>query len=819
MKSILLLLCLACFSVVSAKTYYVATDGNNGNPGTIAAPWLTWYYGFSQLAAGDTLYIRGGTYMLSVPLNLTASVGGQGTVSDPIIVINYPDETPILDCDDLDASSGFGIERKSYWKFIGLHVIHVYQDGQPVKVNAIGVAYCNQVHLINCSAHDNGGSGFVFNANDTIYVRNCDSYNNCDSLGQPGGALGGKADGFQMFDYLSGQADTASWSMYYFYRCRAWNNSDDGWDFLRNTKAVVDSCWAIFNGYPLDGSGQGMKAGLPVYDPPVNQYVFTNNVSVYNKSGGFRDNCNNQLFHIASKWYNNTAAFNFGPGFSSSTHPSTANWNINILRNNLFHGNTTPYAIEDISKFTHDHNSFDIPIAVSDLDFLSVDSTGITGARGPEGELPDIDFLKLAPGSGLIDVGIVINGLPFNGTAPDLGCYESASVISTPEIPNYINSVIENATPSRLEITYNLTLANIVPAASFFAVRVNSVARTVSSVLISGTKVLLTLSSPVVYGDVVTIAYTKPATNPLQTSSGGQAESFTSHQVANNCLAPDVNQSPTVSLSSPTKSTSFIAPATITIDAVASDPDGTIIMVEFFQGSLKLGERTTNPYSYTWKEVKEGTYSITAVATDNKNSKTTSAAVSVVVEKSTAVVNQLPVIYITSSSDKNKYTKKDKIVIEAVASDPDGYITKVEIKNGNITLAEMTTAPYIYTWEVNDTGTFLITAIATDNLGARSTSSSFEVFVDLIYDANNLIINLYPNPNDGHFTIDLNSGLSNPSNKITIFSLTGKTVYEDIITELECSREINLSHMPAGSYVLMVSSSNRILSTNKYIKK
>ena len=103
--------------------------------------------------------------------------------------------------------------------------------------------------------------------------------------------------------------------------------------------------------------------------------------------------------------------------------------------------------------------------------------------------------------------------------------------------PVYVSSVIENATPSRLEMTYNLTLANIVPAASAFSVMVNSSARTVSSVAISGTKVLLTLASPVVYGDVVTVAYTKPATNPLQTASGGQAASFTAQTVTNNVAA------------------------------------------------------------------------------------------------------------------------------------------------------------------------------------------------------------------------------------------------------------------------------------------
>ena len=103
-----------------------------------------------------------------------------------------------------------------------------------------------------------------------------------------------------------------------------------------------------------------------------------------------------------------------------------------------------------------------------------------------------------------------------------------------PVDPVYISSVIENATPSILEITYDLTLANVAPPASAYTVMVNSVARTVSSVAVSGTKVLLSLASPIVYGNVITVAYTKPATNPLQTVSGGQAATFTSKTVTNN---------------------------------------------------------------------------------------------------------------------------------------------------------------------------------------------------------------------------------------------------------------------------------------------
>lgn len=120
-----------------------------------------------------------------------------------------------------------------------------------------------------------------------------------------------------------------------------------------------------------------------------------------------------------------------------------------------------------------------------------------------------------------------------------------------PTIPLNVSSAIENATPSIIEMTYNLSLANVVPAASAFSVHVNSAARSVSSVSISGSKVLLTLSSPVTFGNTVTVAYTKPSTNPLQTSAGGQAASLTSQTVTNRVAAPPVVVSPPVVVTSP----------------------------------------------------------------------------------------------------------------------------------------------------------------------------------------------------------------------------------------------------------------------------
>ncbi len=87
------------------------------------------------------------------------------------------------------------------------------------------------------------------------------------------------------------------------------------------------------------------------------------------------------------------------------------------------------------------------------------------------------------------------------------------------------------------------------------------------------------------------------------------------------------NQPPTCSITSPATGTSYTAPATVTINASASDPDGSITKVEFFQGSTKLGEDSSSPYSFTWSGVPGGSYTLTAKATDNSGAATTSSPV------------------------------------------------------------------------------------------------------------------------------------------------------------------------------------------------
>ena len=67
-------------------------------------------------------------------------------------------------------------------------------------------------------------------------------------------------------------------------------------------------------------------------------------------------------------------------------------------------------------------------------------------------------------------------------------------------------------------------------------------------------------------------------------------------------------------------------PASITINAAASDSDGTITRVDFYAGGTLLGSDTSSPYSFNWTGVAAGTYSLTAVARDDDGASTTSAA-------------------------------------------------------------------------------------------------------------------------------------------------------------------------------------------------
>ncbi|MFL5731214.1 MAG: Ig-like domain-containing protein [Cytophagaceae bacterium] len=192
---------------------------------------------------------------------------------------------------------------------------------------------------------------------------------------------------------------------------------------------------------------------------------------------------------------------------------------------------------------------------------------------------------------------------------------------------------------------------------------------------------------------------------------------------------PPANQAPSVSISAPANGASFTAPASVTITANASDADGTVSKVDFYNGATLLGTDLTAPYSFVWTNVAAGSYTLTAKATDNANAVTTSAAVSIIVSNTPPPANQAPAASITSPANGANFTAPASIVINASASDADGTVSKVDFYNGATLLGTDVSAPYSFTISGAAAGSYSLKAVATDNAGATGSSAVVTVTV------------------------------------------------------------------------------------------
>ncbi|SMB92714.1 hypothetical protein SAMN00120144_3658 [Hymenobacter roseosalivarius DSM 11622] len=106
--------------------------------------------------------------------------------------------------------------------------------------------------------------------------------------------------------------------------------------------------------------------------------------------------------------------------------------------------------------------------------------------------------------------------------------------------------------------------------------------------------------------------------------------------------APAPNVAPSIALTAPTSSLTLTVGQSQLLTATASDADGSVQKVEFFQGSAKLGEVTAAPYQLNWTASTAGSFALTARATDNAGAATTTAAVSITVNPAPAAPAPAP---------------------------------------------------------------------------------------------------------------------------------------------------------------------------------
>ena len=434
---------------VVPNAYYVATNGNDSNPGTFSQPWATWQHALDVATAGDTVYIMGGVYypanrLISGAYNGAVRLNRSGTASNYIKIWAYPGQTPILDGRDVVGNArhyGLNFEDCSYYHLKGLTIRNFTEYGKvrncPI---AVGVRLFRSSHFIieRMVVHDCGDGFSSSGLSDYNHYIDCDAYNCYDYTD-----AGGYANGFTLTSYQAGAPCHLTLT-----RCRAWGNSDDGFDFFasdgsyRGGYITLDTCWAFKNGWGPggNGNGSGIKLGKVFGRESGIQRTVINCLCFENRLIGFDESMDDGAF-VDVNMYNNTSYGNGSQGFLFNF---TYRSGTVTFRNNVSYNNARPDAFRS-SGIVHDHNSWDIPLSLSNSDFKSLSSVGMDAPR-VNGALPVLDFLKPSSSSKLLRAGVNV-GLTYDGagnrwnTPPAIGAYEFVTV--APEPPS------RTPTPSR----------------------------------------------------------------------------------------------------------------------------------------------------------------------------------------------------------------------------------------------------------------------------------------------------------------------------------------------------------------------------------
>ncbi len=444
---------------------WCAPDGNDATAdGSENAPFYSLQKAADIVEPGDTIYMKAGTYVYNARININAI----GSAEKPIALYAYQGRA-VLDFSGMPYHAHSdnpyqGIRLcGSYWHFFGIDITNASDNGMLIErnkpaggtstdvMNATEQAHHNIIE--QCNFYRNGDTGLQMK-NLAAYnkVINCDAYLNCDE-GQ------GDADGFAP-KISVGDGN-------YFYGCRAYLNSDDGWDvffkkdggFGDNMTIIMENCISYKNGF-LDentiagnGNGNGFKCGS---DQGAMNVYMNRCLAVCNKAKGFdqnhnagdiiMNNCTGMtLTSIGSKAYSYRIYENIAAGHTVALTNCIA-INDNAATDKIDKNTGLPKIGED-GKYG-DYGRFQIDSTLAGMvlktnefryaaptEFIDVTNhASLMAPRNADGSLPETTFAHLKEGSALIDRGtnveaqdyrgIAVGGIDYQGSAPDLGAYE-----------------------------------------------------------------------------------------------------------------------------------------------------------------------------------------------------------------------------------------------------------------------------------------------------------------------------------------------------------------------------------------------------------
>lgn len=512
--------------MLTAKTYYAKPNGTGDGSSYDKAGEFTTLV--KSLSAGDKLYCLGGQYDYSSTIGISVS----GTSSQYVNIWAYGDEKPIFDFRKIAYGSRGITTSGNYIYMKGLTIRYTGKNG------LLHSGSYSKFELLD--VYGNGDTGVQMKGGHNNLILNCDSHDNFDyELGGIGAAdFGGNADGFADKQYTGGGNTYKG--------CRAWNNSDDGWDFYQHVSGgygptVIDSCICYNNGpgeYNMEGharyetdkswfkqfEGSGTvvtskREGSPQYTVTLAHYVNLGNANGF-KLGGGQTNHNVQLlnslsvyngveFHLDSSlgakgidqnnnagemWvYNNTSCYNAKNYGFDQTKCGTLH-----LYNNVSYKGVNADVIQ-CASYEEKNNSWNISgLTISEADFIDAeDYLQVLASRKADGSLPEMSFMYPTSTSQLIDKGTTDTELPYYGKAPDLGCYQYQDG-STPHVP--VSITVTGMEEQKVRVGRAIVTTTVTAGGSATAVeRTDNTAIPGVSVSIDG-KVATISGSPTVAG-------------------------------------------------------------------------------------------------------------------------------------------------------------------------------------------------------------------------------------------------------------------------------------------------------------------------------
>ncbi len=418
-------------TLIFSATYYVSPNGNDSNSGNIENPFASFQKAHDSVVAGDTIFVRGGTYYPTSQTRFTRD----GNANAYIVLLSYPGEVPIIDAENLPdgninggSTSTWSFSNAKYWKIIGPLTV---TNGRGAGIYIEGGNYMefNQIESsYNGKRASRAGHGFMVWSGDNISFINSDAHHNANHLWKNGENQESNqyqhGDGWRIFNG----------SNIKFVGCRGWNNLDDNFDFYGFDNPIeLINCLSAYAG--RDDS-LGSITGIPYNDMPLldpSNLLWGNGI----KLGYNQDNVEH-LVERSLSWNNNAAGFhmNLGPAkiLNSISYGNKAfgfdytDGNKHEMYNNWEYGNNTEnvdYPEVDPDLTLSSHNSWDntINIEISSDDFVSMNDANVFGQRLADGSYPDSTFLWLVAGSDLIDAGMDV-GLPYFGSAIDINAFE-----------------------------------------------------------------------------------------------------------------------------------------------------------------------------------------------------------------------------------------------------------------------------------------------------------------------------------------------------------------------------------------------------------